>query len=50
MSTFHLKQLQPSTGYSLIYELHQSILFRYGKIVKKKKRKKKTKLRQHIAL
>ena len=40
MSTFHLKQLQPSTGYSLIYELHQSIVFQYGKIVKRKKKKR----------
>ena len=48
MSKLHLKQLQPSTGFSLLYELHQSlIVFRYGKIVQKKI---KTKLRQHLAV
>ena len=38
------KQLQPGTGYPLIYELHQRlIVFRYGKIVKKKKRERERK-------
>ena len=40
MSTLHLKRLQPNTEYSLIYELHQSlIVFRCGKFVKKNEKK-----------
>ena len=48
MSTLHLKQLQLSTGYSLIYELHQSLIFFFDMV--KLKKKDQTKVRQHVVV